>query len=139
RRKQREHGMQWRFRGRSPAYACGAWGVNVSYHERMVEAAEAEVVVDLDALVPKVEAALLTSERAMTSGKIAEARGLATGKPVNDAIRRLNDAYQATGRAFRIEQVAGGWQVMTLPEHADVLAALHKTKGQSKLSSAALE
>ena len=79
---------------------------------------------------------------AMTSGKIAEALGLdlpGASKPVNQAIERLNGEYQATGRAFRIEQVAGGWQVMTLPEHADVLAALHKTKAQSRLSPAAME
>lgn len=98
--------------------------------------------VDLDEISPKVEAALLTSERALTSGKIAEALGLnfpGASKPVNQAIERLNNEYQDTGRAFRIEQVAGGWQVMTLPEHADVLAALHKTKAQSKLSPAAME
>lgn len=107
------------------------------------EGEESEAVeVDLDAITPKVEAALLTSERAMTSGKIAEALGLnfpGGSKPVNDAIALLNEAYQTTGRAFRIEAVAGGWQVMTLPEHADVLAALHKTKSQSKLSPAAME
>lgn len=106
------------------------------------EATGPAVEVDLDAITPKVEAALLTSERAMTSGKIAEALGLnfpGGSKPVNEAIANLNEAYQDTGRAFRIEAVAGGWQVMTLPEHADVLAALHKTKAQSKLSPAAME
>lgn len=105
------------------------------------EAAE-PIEVDLDEITPKVEAALLTSERALTSGKIAEALGLnfpGATKPVNDAIARLNGEYEETGRAFRIEQVAGGWQVMTLPEYADVLAALHKTKAQSKLSPAAME
>ncbi len=98
--------------------------------------------IDLAEIAPKVEAALLTSERVMTSGKIAEALGLnfpGGSKPVNDAIARLNGEYESTGRAFRIEQVAGGWQVMTLPEYADVLAALHKTKAQSKLSPAAME
>lgn len=98
--------------------------------------------VDLDEITPKVEAALLTSERALTSGKMAEALGLnfpGATKPVNEAIARLNGEYESTGRAFRIEQVAGGWQVMTLPEYADVLAALHKTKAQSKLSPAAME
>ncbi|MEM9418236.1 MAG: SMC-Scp complex subunit ScpB [Planctomycetota bacterium] len=117
--------------------------------EQSVEEAEAEeaehaepIDVDMDEITPKVEAALLTSERAMTSGKIAEALELnfpGGTKPVNDAIARLNGEYEETGRAFRIEQVAGGWQVMTLPEYADVLAALHKTKAQSKLSPAAME
>ncbi|MEO1237671.1 MAG: SMC-Scp complex subunit ScpB [Planctomycetota bacterium] len=98
--------------------------------------------VDVEAIAPKVEAALLTSERALSSGKIAEALGLdfpGASKPVNEAIGVLNEAYAATGRAFRIEQVAGGWRVMTLPEHADVLSALHRSKAQSKLSPAAME
>lgn len=56
-----------------------------------------------------------------------------------EAIGLLNGQYQQTGRAFRIEEVAGGWRVMTLPEHADVLAELDKTKTQSKLSAAAME
>ena len=95
--------------------------------------------VDFDELCPRVEAALLTSERALTAGKLAEALGFAASKPVTDAIQRLNEQYGETGRAFRIEQVAGGWQVLTLPEYADVLAALHRTKSQGKLSAAALE
>ena len=95
--------------------------------------------IDLEPLLPKVEAAVLTSDRALTAGKIAEALDLPTGKPVQQAVDRLNVVYAETGRAFRIESVAGGYQVLTLPEHADVLAALHKTKGQSKLTAAALE
>lgn len=103
-------------------------------------AAGVEVIdVDPAEIAPKVEAALLTSDRAMTAGKVAEALGLQASKPVTDAIKLLNEAYEETGRAFRIEQVAGGWQVLTLPEHADVLAALHKTKSQGKLSAAAME
>lgn len=106
------------------------------------ETAEPTPEIDVAALSPKVEAALLTSDRALTAGKIAEALGLnfpGASKPVNEAIALLNEAYESTGRAFRVEQVAGGWQVMTLPEHADVLAALHKTKSQGKLSPAAME
>ena len=107
--------------------------------EGAAEEAAAAEPVDLDELCPKVEAALLTSERAMTAGKLAEALGLPVSKPVVEAIGRLNEQYAETGRAFRIEQVAGGWRVMTLPEYADVLTALHKTKAQSKLSAAAME
>lgn len=95
--------------------------------------------VDLEELCPKVEAALLTADRALTAGKLAEALGLPVSPPVVIAIERLNEQYAETGRAFRIEQVAGGWRVMTLPEYADVLSAMHKTKAQSKLSPAAME
>jgi segregation and condensation protein B len=99
----------------------------------------AEEAVAFETLGPRLEAALLTSDRALTAGKLAEALGLSASQPVTDGIQRLNEAYEQTGRAFRIEQVAGGWQVLTLPEYADVLAALHKTKSQGRLSPAALE
>jgi segregation and condensation protein B len=100
---------------------------------------EPSVEIDIDTLCPKLEAALLTADRAITSGKLAEAMGLDVTKPVHEAIEKLNGQYAESGRAFRIEQVAGGWRVMTLPEYADVLSSMHKSRQQSKLSAAALE
>ena len=55
------------------------------------------------------------------------------------AIAELNRQYEATGRAFRIEAVAGGYRVMTLPSLAPVLAAFHKARSTSRLSRAAVE
>ena len=95
--------------------------------------------VDLDALCPRVEAALLTSDRAMTAGRLAEALDLPGNGPVKAAIAQLNAAYDETGRSFRIEEVAGGYSVMTLPQYADVLLALKRGKNSSRLSPAALE
>ena len=86
-----------------------------------------------------VEAVLMTVERPITPGKIAEALDLESSKPVTDAIRSLNAFYEEHERSFRIEQVAGGYQILTLAEHKPVLARLHKTRGESKLSAAALE
>lgn len=94
---------------------------------------------ELAALPAKVEAALLTTDRAMTAAKLGDALGEVGSQAINDAVDRLNKDYEDTGRSFRIEKVAGGWQVMTLPEYADVLSALHKTRSQTKLSAAALE
>ncbi|MEX0654214.1 MAG: SMC-Scp complex subunit ScpB [Phycisphaeraceae bacterium] len=92
----------------------------------------------LEALPCQVEAALLTADRAMTAGKLGEALEV-PAKAINDAIGQLNAVYEQSGRSFRIEQVAGGWQVMTLPAYADVLAKLHRKRSESKLSPAALE
>lgn len=51
----------------------------------------------------------------------------------------LNQQYEATGRAFRIEQLSGGYRMMTLAEHAGVLAKFHHSKPPAKLSRAAVE
>lgn len=89
-------------------------------------------------LEAKVEAALLTSERAMNAPRLAEALN-APAQAINAAVASLNEVYDRTDRSFRIEAVAGGWQIMTLPEHADVLANLNKSRAQNRLSPAALE
>lgn len=93
---------------------------------------------DLDA---RVEAALMTSERPMTAGRVAEALGAAgASSAVEESIAALNDEYTRTGRSFRIEKVAGAWQVVTLPKYADVLDGLKRAKQDSgKLSASQLE
>ena len=100
------------------------------------DAAPAAPPEDLPA---RVEAALLTSDRALSAAKLAEALGGLATSAITDAIETLNQDYENTGRSFRIESVAGGWKVMTLPAYADVLEALHQKRSENKLSPAALE
>lgn len=90
----------------------------------------------------RLEAALLTTDKAMPAGKLAEVLGTQDSggvKPVKQAIGELNAFYEKTDRSFRIEELAGGYQILTLPEYRDVLTALHRSRAQSKLSPAALE
>jgi len=109
-------------------------------------AKEAEVTEDAPPVIlpedlpMQVEAALLTSDRAMTSARLAEAIGIKGGyRGVEEAIGELNEAYERTGRSFRIEKVAGAFQVVTLPRFAAVLDGLKRTRQDSKLSAAQLE
>ena len=90
-------------------------------------------------LAPKVEAALLASDRPISAARLADALGGIAAAQIKTAVEHLNQTYERDGRSFRVESVAGGWQIHTLPEHAAVLTALHKTRPQSKLSPAALE
>lgn len=100
---------------------------------------DAPVVLPED-LAVRVEAALLTSDRPMTGARIAEALGVkGASKAVEQAIDELNEVYDRTGRSFRIELVAGAWQVVTLPKYADVLDGLKRTKNEGRLSTAQLE
>lgn len=106
-----------------------------------------------------VEAIVLSSDRPVAAGRIAEAvfaRGPRTRGPEDDgeevprtspeqiarveaSIGALNEDYERTGRAFRIEQVAGGYRVMTLPAQAEVVAAFRRARQAQRLSKAALE
>lgn len=99
--------------------------------------------VDADRLTGALEAVLLTTDRPAQPGKLAEALGLAADRAGRDrlaeAVDRLNEQYEQTGRSFRIERVAGGYRVMTLPQHADAVAAYRSAGGSSRLSRSALE
>ncbi|QDU72433.1 hypothetical protein Pan265_22980 [Mucisphaera calidilacus] len=75
----------------------------------------------------------------MSTSRLVELVGEEASSGVTEAIERLNEQYAATGRVFRIEQVASGWQVLTLPEHAEVIAKAQKTKAQTRLSASAME
>ncbi len=105
-------------------------------------------------LLGSIEAVLLSTERPVNEGKLAEAVGLIRPAPddretppldaiirqaIADAVAALNTAYESTGRSFRVETVAGGYRVMTLPRFAAAVAAYHKTKAASKLTRAAIE
>jgi segregation and condensation protein B len=81
-----------------------------------------------------------SAEEGVVVGKGKSARR-ATGPAaiVREAIAKLNAVYEQTGRAFRIEQVAGGYRVMTLAKHAAVLERFHGGRERSALSKAALE
>ena len=86
-----------------------------------------------------LEALLMSTHHPLTAGRLAEVAGLGATKPVRQAIKELNRQYEASGRAFRIEQVAGGFQILTLPHFGEHLKKLHQKELDAKLTKAALE
>lgn len=98
--------------------------------------------VEPERLGAAVEAILLTVDKPVPGARLAEALGVEPGAgkgPVERAVARLNEEYQATGRSFRIESVAGGYRLMTLPALAPVLASFHRGRASARLSRAAVE
>jgi segregation and condensation protein B len=87
----------------------------------------------------KLEALLFATHHPLTAGRLAELLDLDSTKPIRGAIRDLNTVYADTGRAFRVEQVAGGYQMLTLPEHSELLKQMHQKDVDSKLGKAAME
>ena len=93
------------------------------------------VAVDLALL----EALLFATRNPLTPAKLAELMELPATKPVRAAVVELNAAYEQTGRAFRVEQVAGGYQLLTLPRFGPALQKLHRREADAKLTKTALE
>jgi segregation and condensation protein B len=95
---------------------------------------------DLPAVdLARLEALLFSTHHPLTAGRLAELLELDTTKAIRHAIKQLNEQYDQTGRAFRVEQVAGGYQLLTLPEHGELLKKLHQREIDAKLTKAALE
>lgn len=98
---------------------------------------------DTSGLDSTVEAILISLDRATPVDAIVDA--VSVGLPgigsdeVRAAVDRLNAAYDESGRAFRIEEVSGGFRLMTRPEHATAVAAFHRARSGTRLSRAALE
>jgi segregation and condensation protein B len=85
-----------------------------------------------------VEAVLFASDEAMTAARLADVVGTGA-KQVRQHIAGLNEKYGANGSAFRIEQIAGGYQMLTLNCFDHWLKKLVRVRSDSKLSPAALE
>lgn len=92
-------------------------------------------VVDLASL----EALLFSTHHPLTAGRLAELLELESTKYVRSAIRDLNKQYEDGSRSFRIEQVAGGYQMLTLPAYAAVIKKHQAKEADAKLTKAALE
>jgi segregation and condensation protein B len=94
-----------------------------------------EEQIDLAAL----EALLFSTQHPLTAGRLGELLDCSSTRPIRRAIKELNDQYEQSGRAFRVEQVAGGYQLLTLPQFNDQVNKLHQREGDAKLTKAALE
>ncbi len=85
-----------------------------------------------------VEAVLFASDEPLSAERLANI--IETGvRQVRQHIESLNNKYQANGSAFRIEQIAGGYQMLTLSPYNYWLEKLLRARSDSKLSPAALE
>jgi segregation and condensation protein B len=86
-----------------------------------------------------VEALLLATDDPLPAGKIAQLLGMGDASDVKAHIEQLNEHYAQTGASFRIEAIAKGYQVLTLPAFNTWIQKLHKARDESRLSPAALE
>ena len=95
----------------------------------------------------RVEAVLLSMSRPLSESKLVDMLGLGSVNAkdkmpvtmVKQAIDHLNTEYAQSGRSFRIERLAGGWQLLTLSKFGPLLTRVHGAKLQGRLTPAALD
>ncbi|MDP7018411.1 MAG: SMC-Scp complex subunit ScpB [Pirellulaceae bacterium] len=87
----------------------------------------------------RLEAVLFVSREPLTSRKLSQFANLADGTEARTLVRRLNEEYDETGRAFRIEEIAGGYRLMTRRRFATWLRRLPDTPAEVRLSAPGME
>jgi segregation and condensation protein B len=99
-----------------------------------------ELTDDIEPTVEAVvEAILFASDEPLSAERlvhIVEAGGV---RQIRKCIESLNEKYEVGNFTFRIEQIAGGYQMMTLSQYNHWLKRLLRARTDTKLSQAALE
>jgi len=94
-----------------------------------------------DLPLPRIlEALLLASDEPLSADRLADAAGddVSVGM-VRDAVQALVQEYDAQGRAFTVEEIAGGFQLLTRPEYNPYLRKVLQARREARFTQAALE
>lgn len=86
-----------------------------------------------------IEALLFSTDEPLPPARIAKILGIGDAGDVRRQIERLNQRYQQQGASFRIEGIAKGYRMLTLPSYNPWLSQLHKARSDTRLSAAAME
>ncbi|MHC4411238.1 MAG: SMC-Scp complex subunit ScpB [Planctomycetota bacterium] len=93
---------------------------------------------ELTALLPQLEAILFVAREPVPASRLAEALG-SDKKEIEAALQAMVERYSGEQSGIHLVEIAGGWRMLSNPEFADALAALHGKKAADRLSPAALE
>ena len=89
--------------------------------------------------IARLEAVLFLAREPLGSRKLADLANLADGTEARTLVRKLNRMYDVEGCAFRVMEVAGGFQLMSRPKFAPWLRRLHALPVEVRLSGPAME
>lgn len=79
-----------------------------------------------DAELATLEAVLLVADEPMPTRKLAQAAGLADANTARRLLRKLQAMYEKDNTAFHIEELAGGFQLLTRPQYHRWLNTLRR-------------
>jgi segregation and condensation protein B len=86
-----------------------------------------------------IEAALFAADEPLTPRRLATAAGLSDGVEARRLVRKLQALYDRGESAFQVEELAGGFQLLTRAEYHPWLLRLRRTGHDVRLSPAARE
>jgi segregation and condensation protein B len=92
-----------------------------------------------DARLARLEALLFAADEPLTARRLATLAELGDAATARRLVERLRELYAAEGAAFQVEELAGGYQLLTRPEFHPWLVRLRQSTGEPKLPGALLE
>lgn len=112
------------------------------FYRRQHDCAEAVPADPLarDAKLARLEATLLLADEPLSARRlatVAEIRDTAEVRRLLDRLRQLYDDGESS--SFQVEEIAGGYQLLTRPAYHPWLVRLRRSGNQVRLSAAALE
>jgi segregation and condensation protein B len=100
--------------------------------------------MDIEQLMPHVEALIFASERPLTRMEMTEMLGAALETAVDPdrivtSIEAIQEKYEAAYYPFQLREIGGGYQFLTKKAYHRTVLQLNGDKHIKKLSSAAME
>ncbi|MDR1959736.1 MAG: SMC-Scp complex subunit ScpB [Planctomycetaceae bacterium] len=87
----------------------------------------------------RLEAVLFLAQEPLTAKKLTQFADLKDGRQVRKLVKNINERYDSASRAFRIYEIAGGFQMRTRSLFASWLCRLHEVPLEVRLSQPAME
>jgi segregation and condensation protein B len=107
--------------------------------ERDVSDQAGQDALGRDIRLATVEAALIAADELLTARRLTTVAGLADATEARRLVTRLQALYEQDGSAFQVEELAGGWQLLTKPEFHPWLSRLRRTAAEARLTPALRE
>lgn len=85
-----------------------------------------------------MEALLFVSRDPLRPDRLMSLMGLTSVKPIREAAAALREHYTSTRRAFQLVEIAGGYQLLTCPEHDPFIFRLRRARQEQRLTPHAL-
>src|SRR5205807_1908617 len=92
-----------------------------------------------DLQLASLEAFLLAADEPLAARRLAQVAGLPDAASARRLLRKLQSLYDRDGTAFQIEELAGGFQLLTRPAYHRWLASLRRGQNELRLTGAARE
>ena len=110
-----------------------------SHTERPQAVAVVPSLHDRSEEVSRLEAALYVAREPLTPRRLAKLARLTDGTRARSLLKELKRLHEASGSAFRVEQIAGGFQLLTRAPFGPWVRRFMETPVENRLSTAAVE